>query len=229
MRTKSLFLSAAVIAAGLVSASAQVYSVNVVGYANVVLTNGFNMIANPLDKSGTGQNTISNVFGTNLPNNSIVYKFVNGTYVSAIYALAGKGATTPTWDANGVVQSLNPGEGVFVKVAAPVTNTFVGTVLQGSLNNTNIPAGGGFSILASQVPQGGGLQTVLGYPARNGDIVYTWNPAGSGSYVPYVYAPAGKGSTNPVWSPSEPSIAVGQGFFLKTTAGQTWSRNFTVQ
>jgi hypothetical protein len=65
MRTKAL-LCAAAVAAGALSAMAQsnVYSLNVVGYVNVPLVGGgaFNMIANPLNNTGTGGNNISNLF-----------------------------------------------------------------------------------------------------------------------------------------------------------------------
>ena len=47
MRTKTLLLTAALAAAGVVSSMAQVYSVNSVGYVNLTLPNGFSMIANP--------------------------------------------------------------------------------------------------------------------------------------------------------------------------------------
>jgi hypothetical protein len=58
MRTKTLLLSAAAMAAGLVSSVAQsnVYSVNVVGYVNQVLPAGTLVaVANPLDN---GTNTL---------------------------------------------------------------------------------------------------------------------------------------------------------------------------
>ena len=50
MRTKTTILSAVALAAGLASASAQVYSANIVGYANVKITgsSAYTMIANPL-------------------------------------------------------------------------------------------------------------------------------------------------------------------------------------
>src|SRR5436190_4799543 len=63
MRTKTLFLMAAAIAAGLVSSFAQssnVYSVNVVGYINVTTPPGFSMIDNQLSVSN---NTLGDVLG----------------------------------------------------------------------------------------------------------------------------------------------------------------------
>jgi hypothetical protein len=51
MRTKTLLLTAALAVAGLSSASAQVYSVNAVGYINLSLPKGFSMICNQLKAS----------------------------------------------------------------------------------------------------------------------------------------------------------------------------------
>ena len=72
MRTKTLLLSAAVGAAGLVAASAQtVYSVNSVGYINLSVPAGFSMIANQLD-NGTG-NTVADVL--TVPDGTVVFKY----------------------------------------------------------------------------------------------------------------------------------------------------------
>src|ERR1043166_2369568 len=79
MRTKTLFLAAALSAAGLATSLAQssnVYSLNVVGYINLQLTNGFNLIANQLDLDGTGtNNTLNTSIGTNVPNLTRVYTY----------------------------------------------------------------------------------------------------------------------------------------------------------
>jgi len=228
-------IAAAALAAGIISSSAQgVYSLNVVGYVNLTLQPGFNMIANPLDFDGTGtNNTIAGVFGTNLPSGSTVYLWVpaSGTYVASSYAPAGKGGS-PVWDSVST-NSLNPGQGCFVNLASsvtsPITVTVVGNVLQGSLANPNIPATGGFGLLGSQVPLAGGLQTVLNYTPTSGDVIEPWDPTNQVFGTPYSYAPAGKGGS-PVWSPSEPVINVGQGFFLDAAgSGEIWTNSFSIQ
>src|SRR5271165_5836493 len=65
MRTKSILLGAAALAAGLVtSMAANVYSVNVVGYVNVnVSSNQYSLLENPLD-DGAGD-IITNVIQLN--------------------------------------------------------------------------------------------------------------------------------------------------------------------
>ena len=71
MRTKTLLLSAAVLAAGLAASTAQsVFSVNAVGYVNKTLAPGYNLIANPLN--GTN-NLLSTIIPT-APDGSAVIK-----------------------------------------------------------------------------------------------------------------------------------------------------------
>ncbi len=221
MRTKLAVLTAAALAAGALSSQAQsnVYSLNVVGYVNVQLTNGFNMIGNPLDLDGTGtNNTIVGVFGTSLPSGSAIYKFVGSSF-SGFYGYTTRGG----WTGN---SSLNPGEGVMVQIpgTVPPTNfTFVGQVLQGSQTNQYIAPG--FTVLSSKIPLSGGLQTVLQYTPANADAVSIYEQslnAGLGGYATYTY------STRGGWAGGEPQISPGVGFFLSTTS-TTWVQNFTVQ
>src|SRR4051812_21647293 len=85
MRTKTAVLTAALVAAGAISSIAQnVYSVNVVGYVNVpVVANRFYMLENPLDKSNSGGNVITNVLVGGVDDNQIganVYTFSAGHF-----------------------------------------------------------------------------------------------------------------------------------------------------
>lgn len=222
MRTKTLLLSAAAIAAGLLSASAQVYSVNVVGYVNSTYHEGFQVVANPLDKDGT--NLLSSVIGSQLPVNSEIYIW-NGTTYNGSTFTKNKAGTATNWSPD---VAIPPGLGFWVGIptgSGNVTNTFVGNVMQGNLTNSNVVGGsGGFSIVGSQVPQAGGLTTTLKYNPQANDAVYTWANPGWTSYN-YTKNKAGT-STN--WD-TEPTIAVGQGFWLATQPGASWVRNFTVQ
>lgn len=222
MRTKTLFLSAAALAAGLFAASAQVYSVNVVGYVNVNLTNGFTMFANPLDLDGSGtNNTVHSVFGTNLPAGSTVYAFSGGAFASPAAQYSAKGG----WGGgtNAVNSALNPGGGVFVSLPSAKTITLVGNVKQGALAT---PYVSGYNIISSQVPQSGQLQTDLGYVPTAGDAIYEFNPA-TQNYVAPVKGFAAKGG----WQNGQPIPKVGDAFWLNSASasGGTWSRNFTVQ
>jgi len=220
MRTKLAVLTAAALAAGALSSQAQsnVYSLNVVGYVSVGLTNGFNMIANPLDLDGTGtNNTIQGVFGTALPNNTAVYKFTGGGF-NGFYSF-----TRGAWSPGANTATLNPGEGVMLSVPSNTSFTFVGQVLQGGETNQFITPG--YSMLGSKIPLSGGLQTTLQYTPANADQVSIFQQSlnsGAGGYNNFTF------STRGGWSPTEPQIAPGVGFFLSTTS-TSWVQNFTVQ
>jgi hypothetical protein len=143
-----------------------------------------------------------------------VYKF-NGTY--DIYTFDDiDNAWLPNANA-----TLNPGEGAFFTSPTATTLTFVGEVLQGNLtNSTPLNA---FSIRSSMVPQAGAVTSVLGLPGEAGDQVYVYR----NGYTIYSFD-----DIDMNWLPSEPSINVGEAFFLKKDPASTksqWVRNFTVQ
>jgi hypothetical protein len=219
MRTKTL-LGAAILAAGLATSLAQsnVYSLNVVGYINVNLAAGFNLVANQLALNGAGSNnTVHAVFGTNLPSGSAVYAFSGGAFAAPPASYGTKGGWAG--NTNAVNAALAPGGGVFIQTPSAATVTFVGDVSQGTPLNT--PYALGFNIIASQVPQSGLIQTDLGYTPNSGDAVYRFT-GGVG------YQPTISYGTKGGWSPAQPSLNVGEAIFLQAAANGTWSRNFTI-
>jgi hypothetical protein len=209
MRTK-LLAAAAILAAGVASTVAQsnVYSLNVVGYVNVDLPTGFTMIANPLNATNNGINTVL----PDVPVGSLLYKFSGSFGSPAEFFGPGVG-----WDVN---LTLAPGEGAFISVPSAKTVTFVGEVVQGNTTNS-LPAG--FSIRSSIVPQSAGLSSVLGFPAVAGDLVYFFNKA-TQNYAGGIYESFGGN----LWDPAEPAPAVGQAFWVQKAAQANWVRNFTV-
>jgi hypothetical protein len=222
MRTKALLLTAAVFAAGIVTSLAQpyTYSVNIVGYINVTLTNGFTMVANQLHNDLTGTNdTVQSVFGTNLPSGSVVYAFTGGGYANPAASYTTKGG----WG-GGVAAAnaaLSSGSGVFVKVPSPVAITLVGNVMTGT---NNVPYVNGFNLLGSPIPQAGLLQADLGYTPTSGDVVYQFVPA-----TQQYKNPASQYTTKGGWAGAgQPNLSVGEAFFLKSAAvsGGTWTRAF---
>lgn len=228
MRTKALLLSAIALASSLVVASAQVYSQNVVGYYQLTLTNGYQLVANQLDLDGTGtNNTLQTVLGTNgLPNLTRVYAFdpASGTYATATFLSASASWSGGTAAVNA---ALSLGRGVFVQIpaaASPVTVTVVGQVPQGTLN-TPVPNNNTYAIVSSQVPQAGLVQTELGYAPANLDRVYRYNSAAQNYGAASTYL-SGSGT----WSGGgQPNVTVGESFWLQGHAGSLWTRNFTVQ
>lgn len=203
MRTKTLLLTAAVVAAGMAASQAQVYSVNAVGYVNLALPVGYTMIANPLNAP---TNTIGALL-TGLPNFSNLLKWTGSGFTTATYSFG-------AWDQPNI--TLAPGEGAFVNIDTATTVTFVGEVMQGNLTNA-VPVG--FSIRSSKVPQAGGVTSVLGLSTLNNfDNLLQWK---TNKYVTYTYAFG-------AWDPSEPQIGVGESFFLNTGAATSWNRTFSV-
>ncbi|HRZ38284.1 MAG TPA: hypothetical protein P5534_18225 [Candidatus Paceibacterota bacterium] len=216
MRTKTALLTAALGLVGAATVSAQVYSVNVVGYVNSELKAGWNLIANPLDNTAANGNTVGVLFGTALPDGSAVYKFdnANGKYLDTVSYTSLFGWSDPAL-------TLVPGEGafVFVEGSAAVTITFVGDVKQGTLTT---PLAAGFNMVSSQVPQAGLLVTDLGYVAVDGDTVYQHN-RGAG------YKDGNTFTGLFGWSGGEPTIGVGEAFWIQKEAAGAWNRTFSVQ
>jgi hypothetical protein len=210
MRTKTLLLTAALSAAGLATSMAQtVYSVNAVGYVNLKIPAGFSIVANPLNNTGSGNN-VTNLFAA-APEGTTVYKY-SGTYQTSNLDFG-------DWSNKGI--TVNPGEAVFVKIptGGTYTNTFVGDVMSGNLTN-NIPTG--FSIRSSQVPQAGLLETDLKFSPRDGDEVYQFDATTQKYLTTRIYDFG-------AWN-VQPTIAVGEGFFLKNSSGaaRTWTRAFSI-
>lgn len=198
---------------------AQVYSVNAVGYVNLDLPAGFSLIANPLNN---GQNKLSAVIPT-APDGTTVFKFDGvGFDANAPSYIDGFGwFQAPPADVNNY--TLAPGQGVFISLPSAAKLTFVGEVPQGTLT-TPVPSG--FSILASQVPQAGTLTTALGFTGADNDTFFKFLRAQQkyDDNTPQFFAEGGVG-----WFPAEPTLEVGESFFLlRTSAAGTWTRTFSV-
>jgi hypothetical protein len=211
MRTQLILTTAVLGVAGSLGASAQVYSVNAVGYINLpVPADKLVLIANQLK---TANNTLPEVLPV-VPDGTQIFKL--GATGFQGYGYEGE------WDVTTV--TLPPGEGFFLKSPTATTITLVGEVPQGPLS-TALKAG--LNLVASQVPQAGGIQSVLGYTPADGDQVYKWDITFQ-TYVSFGYEGEWSG---PVATPPiapEPALAVGEGVFINKLAAGTWSRTFSV-
>jgi len=221
-------------AAGAAASMAQsnVYSLNVVGYVNVTVNPGFNLIANPLD-DGAG-NQLQNIAATTIDGANVYIYTGTGYGVQDSYVDGlGWQAATPT--------VIAPGTGFWFQVppvnqGGHTTNiTFVGTVLQGTTTNSLL--GGHYNMISSKAPvakqlgyigDGTAAGTTWGFPAGDGDNAFFYsNPGGytGGSY----------GYTDGLgWDDVTglgPVTTVARGFWLqKTTSASTnWVETFTVQ
>jgi hypothetical protein len=206
MRTKTLLLAAAFSAVGAATAMAQVYSVNAVGYVNTALKKGFNLIANPLDAGA--DNTVAKLLA-GVPDGTVVYTYAPGSGYSVNTLDLGEWSNPNA--------TLVPGQGFFVRTPSAVTVTFVGEVKQGNLST---PLAKGFNLVASQVPQAGKISTDLKLSVADGDLVYKFN-ADTQGYQIFTFD-IGE------WDPAEPTLAVGEGCWVRKGAAGSWDRTFSV-
>lgn len=208
MRTKTLLLTAAVVAAGTLASQAQVYSVNAVGYVNLSLPVNFSMIANPLN--GTN-NLLSTVIPTPPDGTQILKWDAAGQHFKD---------ASQYFDGIGWIpdDTLSPGEGAFINLPNATTLTFVGEVPQGNLTNS-LPLN--FSIASMQVPQSVGL-SAASFPADDGDQVLFWDNVGQ-HYKDAIQYFDGIG-----WVPNDPTPAVGESFFVNKAVARNWTRTFSV-
>jgi hypothetical protein len=206
MRTQLILTTAVLGVAGSLGASAQVYSVNAVGYINVSVPAGkLALVANQLNAGG---NKISEVLA---PSGDVtVYTYGSGAFSINAYSL-GEWANPN--------QVVGPGTAFFIQndTAAAMTLTFVGEVPQGNLTT---PLVANLNLVGSQVPQSGKLVTDLGFPIADDETVYRWDVANQ-TYTLNAYS-LGE------WGAGEPVIAVAEGFWVQKTAAANWTRTFSV-
>jgi len=228
MRTKTLLLTAAVIAVGIGASQAQIFSVNAVGYVNVTIKPGYNLIANPLN--GTN-NQISTVMpATSLPDDTTLLTW-NGTiqdFNQADFVASGAWYDQLGNPSHTVVA---PGAGFFIYKpnAGNLTATFVGEVPQGTLSN---PIGQNFGFYSSIVPQSAGLST-LAFPGVVDMTYQTFNTTIQDYDQAYQYVGTipgyPSGWADPAGNPADPTPAVAQGFLIfNPGSAQSWNRTFSV-
>ena len=229
MRTKTLLLAAVLSVAGIASSLAQVYSVNVVGYINLTLSPGLNLITVQL--KGTNQNVNTLLASTTpvMPDNSLLFTW-NATGQRYDNALIGGGGVWYDGSGNPSTVNLSPGQAFFIQVAgsANVTLTLVGEVPTGA-NAVSIANGLGF--YGDPAPVSQNILT-NGFPVADNDLLYTWDTAGQRWNNALVGAGPVPGPA--AWYDGGGNVVVvaplvGQGFVVSHTGATTWNRTFTVQ
>ena len=196
----------------------------VVGYVNVILTNGYNFVANPFD-SGT------NDLGTAVPTapdgtRAYVWDVTNQVFLPpSTYSNALGG-----WNRD---YSVPTGKGFVILANAPFTNTCVGNVLQGHM--TNFVAGSNkFSLLASMIPAGGplgGAWPYLGFPGSDGEDCLLFDTTNQTYLDAWTYF-SGYGWFNSAGATrtNGPLLNVAQSFFVQNPGPDAiWGGLFHVQ
>jgi hypothetical protein len=223
MRTKTMLLSALLGTLGSVSVMAQstnVYSLNAVGYINVTVQPGFNIISCPLIASP--DNTINTIL-TN--GNGQYKKFQFWAWSPAKGVGYNEDVGVGSGWVNGGTNTLNPGQAgwLFNPSNTPVTITFVGTVPSGT--NTTTLVSNSFNLVSSILPTSGDIVTnsLMNFTnAVKKDQVWTWTPGAVG-YTEYVNTPSG-------WAADPIQTNVGGGFWYlnNQSTNNSWTQSFSV-
>jgi hypothetical protein len=203
MRTKTLLIAAAALAATVISSQAQVYS-GIVGYINEQFPAGtYVLAANPLDD---GTNTCTSV-GANLPNKSAIEVWNGSGFTTCNKA---GGVWTPDL-------SIPPGTGFFVLAETAITNTFVGAVnvaYGASVTNYQSLDAGVYVLAGSVIPFTGDLNDTnlnIGLVLPNKSAIEVWN----GNEFTTCNKAGG------VWTP-DVTITNGEGFFILAKTSTNW-------
>ena len=224
---KALLFAAAALAAGVVSSEAQVYSQNIVGYANLNFPQGGKsyLISTPFAVGAS--NGLNEVFGSALPSFSqvLIWSTANNSYTTYVYDPTdpnGVGAGAPVWYLSDDATPASPiptvpaGQGFFLVPSSPLTNTVVGAVAiaAGTTNSLVLPTGGKSYLVSSVVPYAGAVTNGTasgGGPNLNGlpafSQILIWSTANN-SYTTVVYDntdPNGVGAGAPLWYQSDDS------------------------
>jgi len=200
MRTKTLLIAAVLGAVGIATASAQVTSVNAVGYVNKSLDAGLHLVANPLSNGG---NKVSEVIPS-APIGTAIFLYNGAGFDIAQFV--------GVWSED---IELPVGTGFYLQLPDAATITFVGEVLQGADSNKSVPAG--LSIQGSTTPRSGTF-TELGFPAAVGDTVFLFDGA---SFESTTFLG--------VWAPSEPALGPGDAHFIDKADAGDWNQDFVIQ
>ena len=205
---KTLLIAAAALVAGVVSSQAQVYSANIVGYVNVVCTNGqLQLLSNPLDD---GTNTGNSILAS-MPNKSGIQVWNGASFVSLTKTSSGFSPNP----------SLPPGTGFFVKAFTTYTNTFVGNVVPAPGGNSSalVMTNGTLQLVGSILPVGGTFNDV----GTNSFNLNSWLPNKSGIQLWNGSAFVSLTKTSSGFSPV-PTLTPAQGFFVKAFSTATWAQ-----
>jgi hypothetical protein len=237
MRTK-LLAAAAILAAGFATVQAQnVYSLNVVGYVNLTVKPGYNLLTAQLNTpSATAAiNTVlTNVVGLDDGSTLFGWNAALQTFTEPANYV-GTPPDGPAWynaDYTALAGDNVPrGTAFFINNigATDATITLVGEVPQGA-NSISVPNNYGF--LGDFVPVSQEIAT-NGFPIVDGNTVSTWNPLTQGYTEPL--NGIGTPPDGPAWYNADFTAqvpfapAVGQGFLHNSINGSaTWNRSFTV-
>jgi len=246
MRTKTLAVCAALTAAGAISAMAQtsnVYSLNIVGYANVSAPGGFTFHSNPFDVGTNGANeVIPN--GTGTWDGNEIHEWTGVGFRVSVFDSSTDDTTTGFTDRVGnpvAVPILGSNKGyLFNNLGSSNVITYVGNVRGPATNTFSYPGSTQPVAVGSSLPLAGNpfqlgfdnsagaldaveIETLLRAPNGNaaGFLVSVFDSSTDDTTTGFTDRP---GNQVPA-----PIISIGQGFFLHNPNGTpaVWTQILT--
>jgi hypothetical protein len=201
-------------------AQSNVYSLNIVGYINVPVASGYNLIANQLNK---GTNGINEVLP---PTDATSVLLWNGSsFITYSYDAGFGGWIDENFNLLTTFPKVSPGTGFFYFNNNPAfTLTLVGDVATGT-NTVALPSG--YSAVASPVPFTGTLTAApISMPQQDATSVLKWDGA---KYITTSYDAGFGGWVDENFNlVPAPTTAPGQGFFFFNNNPQiNWVQTFT--
>ena len=232
---KTLLIAAAALAAGIMTSQAQVYSQNIVGYANIPMNSSGQqyLIATPF-KIGVS-NGANEIYGTSLPEfSSILIWDVPTQNYKTVQVFSGSATGWADAGFSDVPPPILPvGQGYFVNPAAPTTNVFAGAVAVnvGTSNKMVLSSSGIQYLIACVVPYAGAVtngNNSTGGPNLNGlpefSALLFWDVPTQNYKTVQTFSGSGTGWADAGFSDVPvPSISVGQGFFINLPSAYTWT------
>jgi len=221
MRTKAL-ICAALVAASAISAMAQVYSLNIVGYVNKSVPVGYSMLANPLKAGVTnGANEIMPII---LDEQFLTW---NGAGFNVVqYSSIFNDWIDPATLASAKPPALPPGTAFFYYTPVATNLTFVGEVVPAPSTTNSLALPIGYSMIGSPMPVSlTDITSGTGSMPLVADMqVLNWNGAG---FTTKQYSSIFNAWINPVdlSTVPAPALNIAEGFFYYTPVATNWSQS----
>lgn len=223
-----MLLSALLGTIGSVAAMAQsnVYSLNAVGYINLTVYPGFNIVSCPL--IATPDNTLN----TLLPPAGKAFKnwqvWTYNPLLSSPY-VEDQG-TAAAW-LNGGTETINPGQAVWLYNPGVATSnvTFVGTVPSGPVTTTFYS--NSFNLVSTAIPASGDIITntlMLWQRGVKNDQVWTYIPTNSNPYTEFQATGKNLISSWPLGDPILPNVGGGFWYLNSQSTNNSWVQSYSV-
>ncbi|HTH46192.1 MAG TPA: hypothetical protein VMB21_01645 [Candidatus Limnocylindria bacterium] len=178
-------------------------SPNLVGYANIDVTAGWNLMANPLDDQAGNQAGTSPLTKLAMDGTVLLKPGPQGWEVNHCLA----GWSQPAF-------TLRPGEGFFLFTPQTTSLTAVGRVRIGT-NTCHLPAGDSLAAPMAPYNQQPLDGTEQNFPAKAGDEIYRLQP-GTPTFDRYDF--------DGNWHPKAPVPLVGEGLWVSRKSPSDWTQ-----